>query len=295
MTSAGDALVGLRRTLAAVSPSAALDAEIIVAQVLGCSRAALAAWPQQELTRTQSENLEAVTQRRLAGEPIAYLTGRREFWSLDLEVTRDVLVPRPESELLVELTLLKLRNIEAPEVLDLGTGCGAIALALASERPDAQVTATDLSGAALAVATGNAVRLGIDNVRFLRGSWFEPLAARRFHAIVSNPPYVADDDPAIAALLHEPRAALAAGPRGLDALAAICAGAARHLRDRGALLVEHGATQGPAVRTLLAGGGLSRVSTHRDLAGHPRATEGTLGEWALELRLTQKDTLDDPI
>lgn len=278
MTRAGDALVDLRRRLAGITGSAAMDAEMLLAHVLGCSRTALATRPEQALTRAQSQALAALAERRLAGEPVAYLTGRREFWSLDLEVTREVLVPRPETELLVELALEGLRGIADPELLDLGTGSGAIALAIASERPDALVTAVDAGVAALAVAAKNAMRLGIGNIRFLHGSWYEPLEARRFHAIVANPPYVAEDDPVLMALAHEPREALAAGPRGLDALAVVCAGAMRHLYDRGAVIVEHGAAQGTAVRALCTSGGLSCVKTHRDLAGLERATRGTRGQ-----------------
>jgi release factor glutamine methyltransferase len=275
MIRAGDALSELRRKLAPTSPSAALDAELLLAHALGCSRAALAAHPEQALTAQQLRALDALAGRRIAGEPIAYLTGRREFWSLDLEVTPEVLVPRPESELLVELALAALASTRHPDVLDLGTGSGAIALAIASERPDASVTAVDRSGAALAVAARNAIRLGIGNVRFLQGSWFDPVATARFHAIVANPPYVARDDPRLTALAHEPRTALAAGPRGLDAIAAICAEADAHLREGGVVIVEHGASQGAAVRALLSGGGLAGAETHSDLAGLPRATRAT--------------------
>ena len=278
MNRASDALSDLRRRLAGITASAAIDAEILLAHVLGCSRAALATRPEQQLTRVQLQVLAALAERRLAGEPVAYLTGRREFWSLDLEVTPAVLVPRPETELLVELALQGLRSVVGPELLDLGTGSGAIALAIASERPDASVTAVDASVAALALAGRNATRLGIAHIRFLHGSWYEPLEARRFHAIVANPPYIADEDPDLAALAYEPREALAAGPRGLDALAVVCAGAKLHLHDRGALIVEHSAAQGSAVRTLCTGGGLSCVKTHRDLAGLERATQGTLGQ-----------------
>ena len=275
MTRAGDALLELRRQLARVSPSAALDAELLLAHVLDCSRAALAARGEQALSAAQRRALDALVARRFAGEPVAYLTGRREFWSLELEVTPDVLVPRPETELLVEITLAALGTVERPTVLDLGTGSGALALAIASERPDALLTAVDASAAALAVAARNAARLRIENVRFLAGSWYDPVGAERFHAIVANPPYVGQHDPALAALVHEPRSALAAGSRGLDAIATICAGAAAHLREGGMLVVEHGANQGTAVRELLAGGGLCQVTTHRDLAGLPRATRAS--------------------
>ena len=273
MTRAGDAYFGLRRRLAA-SPSADLDAELLLAHVLRCGRAALAAAPERELTDAETRALAALAARRCAGEPVAYLTGRRAFWTLDLEVTPDVLVPRPETELLVETALGELRTVARPAVLDLGTGSGAIALAIASERPDASVTAVDQSAVALAVAARNAHRLRIKNVRFLQGSWYEPVSALRFHAILANPPYVAEGDPLLAALAHEPRPALVSGPEGLDALAEICAGARQHLAAGGMLIVEHGASQGQAVRALMNGAGLGRVATLSDLAGLPRATRG---------------------
>lgn len=274
MNRAGDALSALRRQLAAASPSADLDAELLLAHVLGTSRAGLMADPSQPLDARQLQVLASLAERRCAGEPVSYLTGHREFWSLDLEVTADVLVPRPETELVVELALAALAQVARPAVLDLGTGSGAIALALARERPDAAVTAVDVSPAALAVAARNARRLQAGNVSFLPGSWYEPVGTARFDCIVSNPPYVADDDPALVRLVHEPRGALAAGPAGLDALAIICAGAPQHLATGGALIVEHGATQGADVRALMARAGLAAIATHDDLAGRPRATRG---------------------
>jgi release factor glutamine methyltransferase len=276
MTRAGDAYFELRRRLAA-SPSAELDAGLLLAHVLGCSRAALAAAPERELNDAQLRALADLAARRCNGEPVAYLTGRRAFWTLDLKVTPDVLVPRPETELLVEIALEELRGVSKPDVLDLGTGSGAIALAIASERPDALVTAVDDSEAALTVAARNAERHQIGNVRFLHGSWYEPVSAHRFHAIVANPPYVADDDPLLAALAHEPRPALVAGPQGLDALAEICAGALPRLAAGGVLIVEHGAGQGADVRAMMTSTGLRRVATRSDLAGLPRATRGNAG------------------
>ena len=273
MTSAGDAYFELRRQLAA-SPSADLDAGLLLAHVLGCGRAALAAAPERELSNAEARALAALAARRGSGEPVAYLTGRRAFWTLELEVTHDVLVPRPETELLVEAALDELRIVARPSVLDLGTGSGAIALAIANERPDASVTAVDRSAAALAVAMRNADRLCIGNVGFLQGSWYEPAGTLKFHAIIANPPYVAELDPALASLAHEPRAALVSGPEGLDAIAEICAGAMPRLLPRGMLIIEHGAVQGEAVRALVNGAGLGRVSTLSDLAGLPRATRG---------------------
>lgn len=276
MTRVAGVLAALRQRLGAESPSAALDAEILLAHVAGTGRAALAADPDRPIAPEELLALESLARRRLAGEPVAYLTGRREFWSLDLEVTPEVLVPRPETELVVERVLAVLGGGGRPAVLDLGTGSGAIALAVAHERPDAAVTATDVSAAALAVAKRNAARLGLRNLRFLEGSWFDPLAGSRFDVIASNPPYVAAGDPALAALAHEPRAALVAATDGLAAIEAIVSAAPGHLEPGGWLIVEHGAAQGAAVRALFSAAGLAAVATRPDLAGHERATEGTL-------------------
>ena len=275
MTPLAGVLAALRERLAAASPTPALDAEILVAHLLGTSRAALAADRARLLAPEEMLALESLVRRRLAGEPVAYLTGRREFWSLDLEVTPDVLVPRPETELVVERALAAISGRERPAVLDLGTGSGAIAAAIARERPDAEVTATDTSAAALAVAARNAARLALPNLRLLAGSWFGPVAGSRFDLIASNPPYVAAGDPALAALAHEPACALVAGAEGLEALAAIAAAASEHLVPGGTLVLEHGAAQGPAVRALLEAAGLVDVGSRRDLAGHERVTEGT--------------------
>lgn len=268
-------LAALRKRLDAASSSAPLDAELLVAHVLGTGRTALAADPGRTLAPEELFALESLARRRIAGEPVAYLTGRREFWSLELEVTPDVLVPRPETELVVERVLAEIAGIEHPAVVDLGCGSGAIALAVARERPDAVVTATDANAAALAVAKRNAARLELHNLRYFEGSWFEPLPGSRFHAIASNPPYVAAGDPALAALAHEPRGALVGGADGLAAIASIVAAAPAHLEPGGCLVVEHGASQGTAVRALFAAAGLSAVATRTDLAGHERVTQGT--------------------
>lgn len=282
MIVAAEAIAALRERLAGASPTAVLDAELLVARVLGLGRAALAADPQRAVAPEELLALESLARRRLAGEPVAYLTGRREFWSLELEVTPDVLVPRPETELLVERALEAIRGVERPAVLDLGTGSGAIAVAIASSRGDAAVTATDTSAAALAVARRNAARLGLRNLRFAQGDWYAPLETARFDVIVSNPPYVAAGDPALAALAHEPWLALVAGAGGLEALAAVTAGAPARLAPGGRLLLEHGSDQGPAVRGLLEAAGLAGIRTWRDLAGHERVTEGAPPREALE-------------
>ena len=283
MTRAADALAALRERLHAISPTAALDAELLLAGVLGVGRAGIAASPLRELDPEQLAALDSLARRRLAGEPVAYLIGRRDFWSLELEVTPDVLVPRPETELLVDLALAAIARTARPAVLDLGTGSGAIAIAIASERKDAMVTATDVSLTALDVARRNADRHGMRNIRFFQGSWYEPLAGERFDAIVSNPPYVESGDTALAALAHEPRLALVAGPDGIEAIAAVCAGAGAHLVRGGRLFFEHGADQGEASRNLAMAAGLVGVETHRDLAALERVTSGAMPREALEL------------
>jgi release factor glutamine methyltransferase len=206
---------------------------------------------------------------------MAYLRGRQGFWSLELELTPDVLVPRPETELLVELALACMAP--ARRLVDLGTGSGAIALALASARQDWQIIATDRSAAALSVAAGNASRLGL-SVEFRHGDWFAPLAGARFDIIVSNPPYIAADDACLLGdgLRREPRTALAAGDDGLADLATITAAAPGHLLAGGWLLLEHGADQATAVRELLASAGFAGLATHADLAGRPRVTLGQM-------------------
>jgi release factor glutamine methyltransferase len=274
MTRAAHAQAALRERLAAASPTAALDAELLLAAVLGVDRARLAADPGRMLAAEELFALESLARRRLDGEPVAYLVGRREFWSLDLEVTPDVLVPRPETELLVERTLASVAGLANPAVLDLGTGSGAVAIAIAAQRPDAAVTAIDRSPAALVVARRNASRFAPMNLRFLEGDWYAPLAGERFDAIASNPPYVAEGDEALRALAREPHVALVSGPEGLESLAAIVEGGAARLVPGGRLLLEHGAGQGEAVRGLLSAAGFTAVATFRDLAGLERVSEG---------------------
>jgi release factor glutamine methyltransferase len=212
--------------------------------------------------------------RRAAGEPVAYLLGRREFWSLDLEVTPQVLVPRPETELLVE-RVLRQEIRPVVRVVDLGTGSGAIAIALARERPSWQVTGTDHSVGALEVARRNGARLA-PRVEWLAGDWFAPLGTRRFESIVSNPPYIAADDALIEGdgLRHEPRMALTPGGDGLGGLSTLINEAPAHLVPGGWLFLEHGATQAPTLRAALVARGFAHVTSHRDLAGHERVTEG---------------------
>jgi release factor glutamine methyltransferase len=266
----------LRASPAAESPGATpdLDAELLLVYVLGTSRARIRSHPEDAATDAQSKRYSALIDRRATGEPLAYVVGRRDFWSLRLKVTPAVLVPRPETELLVERALA-LRHEEFGRVVDLGTGSGAIALTLASERPGWQVAGTDVSEDALVVARANAESLELKRVQFLHGSWFEPLAGRTFDLIVSNPPYVAENDPALQdpALRHEPRGALTPGGDGMASLRAIIAAAPDYLERDGWLLLEHGSAQAAEVARELVARGLSHVRSHRDLAGHERMTE----------------------
>lgn len=258
---------------------ARFEAELLLAHALGRTRAWLFAWPEFEPDAAQHAEYARLIEARRRGEPVAYLSGRREFWSLDLAVTPAVLIPRAETERLVELALHKLAPDRAAAVADLGTGSGAIALALARERPRARVLATDASAQALAVARTNARRLGIDNVEFAQGDWCAALGERRFDVIVSNPPYIEAADPHLAQgdLRFEPAAALASGADGLDAIRAIAAGAREHLFDGGWLLLEHGYEQGGRVRDLLSAHGYAAVSTERDVEGRERVTLGRSG------------------
>jgi release factor glutamine methyltransferase len=264
-----------RTVLAARVESAALDAELLLAFAADVSRSRLRAWPERIAKPDQEQAYRSLIQRRACGEPVAYLLGQREFWSLCLDVSSDTLIPRPETECLVERALALLPADSEAAVLDLGTGAGGIALALATERPGIQLTALDRSPAALAVAQRNAARLGC-RVMWLASDWFSALADRSFDLIVANPPYVADADPHLECgdLRFEPRAALAAGPDGLSALRAIITVAPRHLRPGGVLLLEHGFDQGPAVLGLLQHAGFRDCRDHQDLAGLPRVAEG---------------------
>lgn len=269
-------LEALRHALAASEdPGAApaLEAELLLARALGVDRAQLYAHPSAPVPPEVERSVRALVARRAAGEPMAYITGVREFWSLPLEVTPDVLIPRPETEHLVALALERIAPRAAARVADIGTGSGAIALAIASERPCAELHAVDVSDAALAVARRNARRLGLGNVRFHRGNWCAPLGGA-FDLIASNPPYVRADDPHLRRgdLRFEPRIALTPGEDELAAFRAIASGAEDRLKPDGWLLFEHGADQGPALRALLADGGWRAVTSCRDLSRRERVT-----------------------
>ncbi|MCU0754604.1 MAG: peptide chain release factor N(5)-glutamine methyltransferase [Xanthomonadales bacterium] len=257
--------------------SARLEAEVLAGHVLGLSRARLYASMRDSLSEVELARLGELLARRREGWPVAYLTGVREFWSLPLYVSTDVLIPRPDTETLVEAALAALAGRQAPRVLDLGCGSGAIALAIRQVRRDAAVVAVDVSAAALAVAADNAERLGLP-LDLRRGSWFDALRpAERFELIVANPPYLAETDPHLLEgdLRFEPRGALVAAQDGLADLAAIIRGAPEHLQPGGVLWLEHGAAQGEAVRQRLSGRGFRAVLSRNDLEGRERISGGT--------------------
>lgn len=259
-----------------VSDTARLDAEILLRHVTGWSAARLLVRHVDTLDSDFAKRFELLSERRARGEPVAYLTGEREFWSLVFCTGPEALIPRPDTETLVERALTRIPEECSWEVLDLGAGTGNVAVSLARERPNCRIVAVDVDPRALSLARLNAERLDAGNVSCLVGDWFEPVADRRFNLIVGNPPYVADQDPHLAAgdVRFEPRRALSAGPEGLDEIIRIASAAPTHLDPDGWLLLEHGADQGEAVREIFESAGLVEVSTIRDLGGRDRVTEG---------------------
>jgi release factor glutamine methyltransferase len=252
------------------------EAALLLRHVLDVSDAWLAAHPGDEVDAARAVAFRDMVQRRARGEPVAYLTGTRGFHDIELRVAPGVLIPRPETEVLVELALQRIPADADCNVADLGTGSGAIALAIARARPQAHVVATDTSEAALDIARGNATLLRIDNIEFRKGDWYAGLSGELFDVIVSNPPYIAEGDPHLGEgdLRFEPVAALASGADGLDAIQAIVDGARQHLRNGGWLLLEHGFEQGAEVRDLLLEYGFAEVFTQNDLEGRERASGG---------------------
>lgn len=274
----------LTRAAATLTPlaeaTALLEAEILLAHVLGRNRAWLYTWPDRLLAPVEQQRFDWLVVRRATGRPVAHLLGQREFWSLTLAVNDQTLIPRPATETLVEWALALIADRAQSKILDLGTGCGAIALALGAERPDARILATDRYAAALQTARDNACSHGLDRVQFIQADWLAPLGKHaRFDLIVSNPPYVAARDPHLEQgdVRFEPRSALCSGTDGLADLREITAAAPSFLANGGWLLLEHGADQGPDVRALFQAASLFAIATHRDLAGRERVTGGTRG------------------
>lgn len=258
--------------LVEVSDAARLEAELLVARSINMPRSYLFAHPEDTLDDSAQERLEETLERRLDGEPMAYITGLKEFWSLELMVSPATLVPRPETELLVDLALREIPRRSDWQILDLGTGSGAIAVAIASERPLCEVTAVDSSAAAIAIASQNVRQLEIGNVVCIEGDWTSPVADRRFKVIASNPPYVGDADAALESLGAEPLLALVAGADGLDAIRILAQSCTTIIEDGGLLLLEHGIDQHHAVADILAQHRWKEIQSHTDCAGKPRVT-----------------------
>lgn len=274
-----DTISRLAATLGLDRREARLEARVLAAFAWDVAPAWLIAHDTDTLTTEQAARFGSLLARRLAGEPVAYLTGTREFFGHPFVITPDVLIPRPDTELLVELALARVAPDRPATILDLGTGSGCIAITLALERPNARVTAVDRSAAALAVARRNAALLDAD-VEFLTSDWFEALGNRRFNCIVSNPPYIAAGDPHLVRgdVRFEPASALAAGPDGLDDLRHLIDAARTHLAPGGVLLLEHGHDQAATVCALLAAHGYARPRSWPDLAGIPRVSGGEVSE-----------------
>lgn len=259
-----------------------IDVELLLTKVLNINRANLKAYPERELNPQEKEDFEALLARRVKGEPVAYLIGHKEFWSLDFIVTPEVLIPRSDTELIVEIALEQMEGKEGLRVLDLGTGCGAIALSVAAERPDVVVVATDASAEALQVAQLNAKHFGITNVEFALGHWYDAVNTdqnKMFDMILSNPPYIAKYDPHLAQgdLRFEPNKALMSGTHGMDDLHQIISRAEEFLLPYGQLLVEHGYDQEQLVAKEFAAAGFMDVACFKDLAGIPRVSVGIRG------------------
>ena len=274
MTTISQALTQARHQLQTSSPSPASDASILLCHVLDCASSHLIAWPDKQLSDDQSQNYNALIQQRSQGTPVAYITGEKEFWSLLLKVTPDVLIPRPETETLVEFALEALKDNPKAKIADLGTGSGAIACALASEKPGWQITATDASAAALAIAKQNAEKHQLHNIDFVQGRWLEALQRHDYDMVISNPPYVASGDPHLGQgdVRFEPDDALSAGTQGMDDIEIIAREAADHLIPGGWLAVEHGYDQQQLVHDCFSRNGFIDITQQADLAGTVRIT-----------------------
>lgn len=263
-------------TLALISDSAVLDAEVLLCLALNKPRSHLRAWPDQQLSPEHLAVFQALLEQRHKGTPIAYITGNREFWSRDFQITPDVLIPRPDTELLIELSLKLIPANEPTKIIDLGTGSGIIAITLAAERPHAQISATDFSLAALRIARLNADKHHINNIQFYQSDWFVDIPDAKFNLIISNPPYIAEDDSHLQQgdVRFEPQTALCAAEQGLGDIKTIAGNARHYLEPCGHLLIEHGYDQLQQVQTLFKDLHYDNVQTYTDLSGQPRVTYG---------------------
>jgi len=262
--------------LSASSPSALLDAQVLLSHVLRCNSAHLAAWPEKELSEEQASDFQQLIKQRQQGIPVAHLTGCREFWSLNFSVNDSTLIPRPETETLVEFILEKFGHHEKLKLLDMGTGTGAIAITIATEKPDWKIIASDVSEQALALARQNSSNHHTETVTFLHSDWFDDIGQNDFDIIVSNPPYIASDDPHLSQgdVRFEPGSALSSGETGMDDIEHLCTYAKQHLLKNGWLIVEHGYNQKQLVADCFAKNGYSEIAQKLDLSGHIRMTAG---------------------
>ncbi|MBT8134403.1 MAG: peptide chain release factor N(5)-glutamine methyltransferase [Gammaproteobacteria bacterium] len=270
------ALQHASKQLADSSPSAMLDSQVLLTHVLQCNSAHLVAWPEKTLSETQLADYLELLERRQQGVPVAHLTGSREFWSLNFSVDNSTLIPRPETEILVEFILEKFDEVDRLKLLDMGTGTGAIAISIAKQRPDWEVIASDISEQALALATKNSSDNQTANVSFVQSNWFEAIDHDDFNIIVSNPPYIAKDDPHLSQgdVRFEPQSALNSGETGMDDIEHICSQANNHLLKNGWLIIEHGYNQKQQVSECFTRNGFKKIIQRQDLSGHYRMTAG---------------------
>ena len=272
----GETRIFISNLLAVISQTSRLDADLLLSFALQIDRHILDVQSERVLNEEELAVVREFVSRRLNGEPMSYITGFKEFWSLQIRVSPVVLVPRPETELLVERVLQVAGDFVSPRIADLGTGSGAVSLALASELPSSSILATDICEDALRIAQKNQNTLGFGNIGLIASNWFGAIQNRCFHIICSNPPYVEEDDPCLndPAVRHEPRQALVGGADGLDSIRQIVESASHHLVNHGWLLLEHGWNQGSSVRQFMKVAGFERVATFRDIGGNERMTEG---------------------
>lgn len=264
------------KTLSETSSSATLDAQVLLTHVLLCNTAHLAAWPEKELSEEQTSRYLQLIEQRNKGVPVAHLTGQREFWSLNFNVDDSTLIPRPETETLIEFILEHFADKKNLKLLDMGTGTGAIAISIASERPAWQIISSDVSEQALDLARQNSKQHQTGNITFIHSDWFENITEHDFDIIVSNPPYIADDDPHLLEgdVRFEPRSALISGETGMDDIEHLCLHAKNHLADNGWLIIEHGYNQKQLVAECFSENGYTQIEQKKDLSGHTRMTAG---------------------
>lgn len=270
------AIADAKNQLHGFTDSVQADVELLLCHVLECNRTWLHTWPEKELTHEQITHFKTLINKRREHQPVAYLTGKRGFWSFELDVNESTLIPRPETELLVENALEKIPPDSTMKILDLGTGSGAIALAIAHERPHCHVTAIEQSAAALEIAINNSQSLNLKNITFIHGNWFEPVQGKRFDLIASNPPYIAEQDEHLTQgdVQHEPLTALASGKDGLNDIRHLISRASNHLNQNGWLILEHGFDQNKVIQQLFTQSGYHQIQQINDLSGHVRVSMG---------------------